>query len=133
MLLLPEPLGPATIQKIGRSAFARATVGRTEQTLVLAPRLGNVLSEEVVEAAVEARAVGVKRPNGLSTASGGHHALLADRTGCRLRKSTRAQAPVDDLCHERSPIHLVVPYMDFSDPLTGRTLTRTAAPACPPG
>jgi hypothetical protein len=52
-LLLPDPFGPATIQKVGRSMFAWGNVGHAENTLVLSPCLGDVLAENVSQALSE--------------------------------------------------------------------------------
>jgi hypothetical protein len=100
-LLLPEPLGPATIQKIGRSPLARDAIGRPDDALVLAPRLGNVPGEYVAQVLVEARAVRVQGMDRLRAAFRVGNLLLAYSPGGRRPPSV--QALVDDLCHAAVP------------------------------
>src|SRR5262245_29147608 len=98
MLLLPEPFGPATIQKIGRSALAPDTVGRAEKALVLPPRLGHVPGEYVLQTLIEAGAVRVQGTHGLPPAVRRCDPLFSDRRR-GLHRPAVVETLEDDLGH----------------------------------
>src|SRR5258705_5942440 len=70
-LLLPEPFAPATIQKIGRSTLPRGNIGRPDNTLILAPRLGYAPAENVAQVFIEAGAVRIQGMHGPRLPFGG--------------------------------------------------------------
>jgi hypothetical protein len=101
---LPEPFGPATIRKAGRSALDGDTVGSTGHALVLAARLGDILSENIAEVAREGLAPGVEGPQRPKLAVTVANALLADGEGARrnLPGSLAIELLDDDLGHDDS-------------------------------
>src|SRR5882672_5186485 len=85
---LPDPFGPATIQKIGRSTLGGGNVGHADNPLVVAPRLGDILGEHVPETFLKYRGIGIECPHGLPSAIRVQNALLAYRTRGWPGKST---------------------------------------------
>jgi hypothetical protein len=100
-VLLPDPFGPATIQKIGRSTFGGRNVGRADNPLVVAPRLGNILGEYVPETFLKYCGIGIQCPHGLPSAIRLQNALLAYGTRGWPGRSTGLKTLEDDLRHAK--------------------------------
>jgi hypothetical protein len=67
-VLFPDPFGPATIQKIGRSTLWGGNVGCTDDAFVVAPRLGDVLGKDVSKIFFKDCGIGIQRSHGLPSA-----------------------------------------------------------------
>ncbi|MGC2075263.1 MAG: hypothetical protein WA728_04360, partial [Xanthobacteraceae bacterium] len=102
-LLLPDPLGPATIQKIGRLTLWGGNVGCADNAFVVTPRLGDVLSEHVPETFFKDGAIRVQRSHGFPSARGRSNALLTYRARSWCGKSTGFQAFENDLGQANLP------------------------------
>jgi hypothetical protein len=98
-VLLPDPFGPATIQKIGRSTLGGGNVGHADNPLVVAPRLGDILGEYVSETFLKHCGIGIQCPHGLPSAICLQNALFAYGTRSRRGKWTGFKSSEDDLRH----------------------------------